>query len=169
MQLDTDKLMQKSFAAACSGLKKKFQQVVRSAGGVCGVPKFRSFEEFTNELRRVEGISSRPMGGKLAEKSSIGAWKRNGWQVIGWKDYLAEAAIRFQDALPGDAETKLNDNSYRRSLHIKGIRDIPRTYTRNKREVIPEPFGKYVQEHLEQWARGAYYKTLARMMQKAAR
>lgn len=35
------------------------------------------------------------MGGKLADKSSVGAWKKNGWQIIGWKDYLRDTAISF--------------------------------------------------------------------------
>lgn len=95
MKIDTEKLMEKSFANACSGLKKKFTSVVQHAGGECGVPKFKDFEEFTNELRQVQGISGRLMGGKLADKSSVGAWKKNGWQVIGWKDYLRDTAISF--------------------------------------------------------------------------
>lgn len=167
MSIDTDKLMQKSFGMACSALKKKFTDVMLKGGGVCGVPKFKDFEEFTKELRMVNGISNRPIGGKLANKSSIVAYKRNGWQIIGWHDNLMNAAKQFQDALGGDAESQLNDNSYRRYLHIKGIQDIPRTYVHNERKVIPEPFGQYVQDNLENWAKSIFYKQLARQMQKA--
>lgn len=135
---------------------------------MCGVPKFKDFEAFTNELRQVNGTSNRPMGGKLAEKSSVGAWKKNGWQVIGWKDFLAGYAVKFQDAIDDGASDALNDNSYRHFLHVKGIKDIPRTYVKNTRQVIPEPFGEYVKEHLEEWARGSFYKSLAKQMQKAA-
>ena len=95
MKIDTEKLMEKSFANACSGLKKKFTSVVQHAGGECGVPKFKDFEEFTKELRQIQGISDRLMGGRLAEKNNVGAWKQNGWQIIGWKDYLKDPAIRF--------------------------------------------------------------------------
>lgn len=168
MNVDTEKLMEKSFANACSGLKIKFLKVIQHAGGECGVPKFKDFEAFTNELRQVYGTSNRPMGGKLAEKSSIGAWKKNNWQIIGWKDFLKDAAIKFQDAIIGNAEKTLNDNQFRQYLHIKGIKEIPRVYTQNKREVIPEPFGEYVKEHLVKWAEGSFYKSLARMMQKTA-
>lgn len=56
MKLDTPKLMQKSFANACAGLKKKFASVMKNGGGVCGVPKFRDFETFTKQLREVQGI-----------------------------------------------------------------------------------------------------------------
>lgn len=164
MKIDTKKLMEKSFANACSSLKKKFTSVAQHAGGECGVPKFKDFEEFTNELRQVQGISNRPMGGKLAEKSSVGAWKKNGWQIIGWKDYLRDTAISFQDGLANDADTRLNDDSYRHYLHIRGIQDIPRTYASNQRQIIPEPFGAYVKEHLEEWAKGSFYKSLAKMM-----
>lgn len=93
--VDTSKLMQKSLANACSGLKAKFRKVVQHAGGESGVPKFKSFEEFTQQLRGLYGTASRPMGGKLASKESIGAWKQNGWQVIGWKSYLKSIAERF--------------------------------------------------------------------------
>ena len=168
MKVDTEKLMEKSFANACSGLKSKFVQVMQNGGGVCGVPKFKDFDSFTNELRQINGTSSRLMGGKLAEKSSIGAWKRNGWQIIGWKDFLAQYAVFFQDAFPNGADEKLNDNQWRSYLHAKGIKEIPRTYTQNQRKVIPEPFGEYVKQHLEEWAKGSYYKSLAKMMQKNA-
>lgn len=108
------------------------------------------------------------MGGVLAESGSIGAWKRNGWQYIGWKDYLAETARKFQEGLPGTAEQHLLDNAnYRHYLHRRGIKDIPRTYTRNPRQVLPEPFGSYVQVHLKEWAQGSYYKQLAKLMAKA--
>ena len=165
MKIDTKKLMEKSFANACSGLKKKFTSVVQHGGGECGVPKFKDFEEFTNELRQVQGISNRPIGGKLAEKSSVGAWKKNGWQIIGWKDYLRDTAISFQDGLANGADARLNDDSFRHYLHTKGIHNIPRTYSSNQRQVIPEPFGDYVKEHLEAWAKGSFYKSLAKMMQ----
>lgn len=79
MKVDTNSLMEKSFANACSGLKKKFISVIKNRGGVCGVPKFKDFEDFTKQLREVQGISSRPMGGILAENISVGAWKKNGW------------------------------------------------------------------------------------------
>lgn len=167
MKIDTDRLMKRSFGRACSALKKKFYQVVANAGGVCGVPKFKDFEEFTKELRTANGTFDRPMGGKLAKKSSIVAYKRNGWQIIGWHDNLMEAAMKFQDAVGGEAENQLNDNRFRHRIHMKGIKDIPRTYVHNKREVLPEPFGEYVEENLEKWASTIFYKELARMMVKA--
>lgn len=167
MKIDTEKLMKQSFANACSGLKTKFLKVVQNAGGICGVPKFKDFDEFTRQLRMIDGSSNKKMGGKLAEKNSIGAWKKNGWQIIGWKDFLATYAVYFQDAIPNKAEEQLNDNQWRHYLHIKGIIDIPRTYVQNQRQVIPEPFGEYVKQHLVEWARGSFYKSLAKQMQKA--
>ena len=130
------------------------------------MPKFKDFDAFTKALRDVDG-SNKPLGGKLADKSSVGAWKRNGWQVIGWKDYLSNYAVAFQDALPGKAEAMLNDSSWRRWLHMRGIKDIPRTYTKNLRRVIPEPFGSYVEANLKTWAMSTFYKSLAKLMQKA--
>lgn len=165
MQIDTPKLLEKSFAAACSGLKKKFVKIVQSGGGSSGVPKFKDFDAFTKALRNVDG-NNKPLGGKLADKSSVGAWKKNGWQVIGWKDYLSNYAVAFQDALPGKAEAMLNNSNWRRWLHKRGIKDIPRTYTKNIRRVIPEPFGSYVEANLKTWAMSTFYKSLAKLMSK---
>lgn len=162
---DEKRLWHTAYSAACSGLKQKFFSVVKHAGGVEGVPKFRDFDEFTKTLRAKTGRNS-PMGGILAQKSSVGAWKRNGWQIIGWKDYLAKVANRFQDGGDRADDGKMADNLRRRNWHRLGIRDIPRVYTHNPREILPEPFGEYVRKHLEEWAQGAYYKQLARLMVK---
>lgn len=165
-RIDTPRLMRRSFGRACSGLKKKFCQVMQNAGGVNGVPKFRDFEEFTRSLRASSGKSA-PMGGVLAEKAHIVAFKRNGWQVIGWPDDLAGWAVKFQDGGDAMAERQLEDPSWRAYIHRKGIHDIPRNYAHNPRRVLPEPFGDYVKQHLEEWAKGAFYKELARQFQKA--
>lgn len=133
---------------------------MKHAGGVVGVPKFKTFEEFTNKLRKVNNILLRPMGGVLANPKQIVAYKKNGYQIIGWGDHLKEAAIKFQDGIGND--NYFNDNATRHWLHKRGIHDIPRTYTHNPRRVIPEPFGSYVNEHLQEWTKGAYYKELAR-------
>lgn len=164
-KVDTKRLMTRSFGRACSGLKKKFTQVVTGAGGINGVPKFKDFEDFTKTLRNVRGTSSRPMGGKLAEKKSVVAFKRGGWQIIGWPDRLAEWAVKFQDAV---GNNDLNNNRFRHWLHSRGIHDIPRVYTRNPRRVIPEPFGKYVEQNLKDWAKSAFYKELARQFARSA-
>ena len=162
---DEKALWKSAYAAACSGLKKKFYSVVRNAGGVEGVPKFRDFEEFTNELRSIRGRTS-PMGGILAAKDSIGAWKRNGYQIIGWKDYLKEVAIRFQDGGSAADDKWFSDPVYRRAWHRQGIRDVPRSYAHNPRKVLPQPFGAYVERYLKDWAQSAYFKRLARLMAK---
>lgn len=168
-EIDTARLMKRSFGRAAFGLKKKFYDVIKSGGGVCGVPKFKDFDAFTQELRRVTGKSS-PMGGVLADKGNIVAFKRNGYQVIGWPDYLSDVATAFQDGRGGsDAERWFTDPQYRRLFHKDGVRVVPRAYTHNPRRVIPEPFGSYVQQHLEEWARGAFYKELARQMTKGAK
>lgn len=165
--IDTGKLMKRSFGRACSGLKKKLYQVMANAGGVNGVPKFHDFEEFTKELRAAGKRSGVPMGGVLAEKNHIVAFTRNGWQVIGWPDSLADWSVKFQEGGDKLAEAQLADPSWRRYVHRAGIRDIPRSYAHNPRRVLPEPFGEYVRENLEEWAKGAFYKELARQFQKA--
>ena len=169
MNIDTEQLMNKSFGRACFGLRQKFRQVMNSSGGVVGVPKFKSFEQFTNQLREINGRSNIKMGGRLADKKQIVSFKKNGYQIIGWGDHLQEAAIKFQDGAGGSsAERFLNDSGSRHWMHKRGIHDIPRSYQHNPRRVIPEPFGSYVEEHIEEWAKNAYYKELARQMKKVA-
>lgn len=170
MKVDTEKLMKRSFGRACSGLKKKFQQVMSEGGGVLGVPKFRTWEDFTRELRTVEGKAGNPLGGILADKKRIVAFKRNGWQIIGWPDGMAKIAVAWQEGRAADkiGETFLQEPRVRYALHRKGIRFIPYAYVHNPRRMIPEPFGSFVKAHLEEWARGAFYKELARQMQKGA-
>ena len=170
MKIDTPRLMDRSFGRAASGLKKQFQAVMREGGGVNGVPKFKTWEAFTVELRSKE--RARAMGGTLSDPRRIVAFKRGRWQVIGWPDDLAEWADNFQDGtgkLHGIdvGQNDLNNPSWRRRVHQLGIKYIPREYVHNPRRVIPEPFGAHVRANLREWARGAYYKELARQMQKA--
>lgn len=166
--VDEKRLWRKSYGRACKGLKDKFQKVVTRAGGVEGVPKFKDFEAFTKELRgKSRPPKTAPMGGRLADKKVIVAYKIGNKQIIGWPDGMAKAAVNFQDAVGGkSADFFLSDPKSRRRIHQLGIKDVPRTYAHNPRRIIPEPFGSYVQKHLEEWARGAFYKDLARQMAK---
>ena len=114
MRKDTKELWRLSYGRACAGLKKKFLEVMRQSGGVNGVPKFKDFEDFTKALRSAGGRTA-PMGGMLADKSVVVAFKRNGAQVIGWPDYLADTACAFQEGRGGaDAEKYFTDPEWRR-------------------------------------------------------
>lgn len=167
--LDTSRLMQRSFFWACKGLKDKLKQVMRSGGGVYGVPKFKDFEAFTKELRAASGKKTR-MGGVLAEKESFYGGRSGAWYYVGWKDYLAQAAKKFQDGLGGEiSERYFTDANYRAMWHRKGLKNVPRSYVHNPRRVLPEPFGSYVRAHLKEWAKGAFYKALAKQMQKGSK
>lgn len=168
-KVDVPRLMKRSFGRACSGLKKKFQQVIANVGGVEGVPKFKDFEEFTKTLRAVRGRSGVPMGGVLADPKRIVAFKQGGWQVIGWPDALAKWSLKFQDGEGGQYEESFfTDPSKRRDLHRLGLAVVPTAYVHNPRRVLPEPFGSYVKAHLNAWATGAFYKELAKQMQKGS-
>lgn len=164
--IDEKRLWRRSYGRACNGLKAKFKKIMSHGGGVEGVPKFKDFEAFTTELRTATNRTS-PMGGVLADKRNIVAYKRGDTQYIGWPDRLAEWAVNFQDAKGGAfAEAFLTDDASRHRLHKLGLQDIPRVYQHNPRRVIPEPFGTYVKKHLEEWAKGSFYKELARQMAK---
>lgn len=165
-RIDTPRLMKRSFGRACKGLRDKLYKVVANQGGVEGVPKFKDFEAFTKELRSKTGRSS-PMGGVLADKTKIVASKRNGWQIIGWPDSLAEWSVNFQDGVGSKNGDPFQNDADRHAWHRLGIKEIPRAYVHNPRRVLPEPFGSYVDKYLIQWAKGAFYKELARQMQKA--
>lgn len=164
MKADEKELWRLSYGRAVSGLKKKFVSTVAAGGGSNGVPKFRDFEDFTTEYRRVRGVSS-PMGGVLAEKRSVVAYKRGKAQVIGWHDALGEVARHFQDGFGGaDAEAMFTDARQRRYIHKRGVKDVPRSYVHNPRPVINPYFLQYVKAHLDEWARQAYFKGLAKLM-----
>lgn len=165
MGKDTKELWRLSYGRACGGLKKKFIAVMAKGGGVEGVPKFKDFEEFTKTLRSMAGKSS-PMGGILADRGSVVAFKRNGRQVIGWPDYMENAATNFQEGKGGpDAEKYFTDRDWRQEWHRQGVREIPRAYVHNERMVIEPYFVAYVRKYLDEWARGAYYTGLAKLMQ----
>lgn len=168
MRKDEKELWRLSYGRAVAGLKKKFIQVMTAGGGVNGVPKFRDFEDFTKELRRVRGRTA-PMGGILADRKEPGtfvAYKRNGAQVIGWGDHLESAAIAFQEGRGGPhAELYFTDPGYRRSLHRDGVKNIPRAYVHNPRIVIQPYFLDYQRAYLDEWAKSAYYTGLVKLMQ----
>lgn len=168
MQKDTKELWRLSYGRACAGLRKKFVQVMQSGGGVNGVPKFKDFEDFTKSLRAKRYDSSVPMGKILAanNKKVIVAYKRNGRQVIGWADHLADVACAFQEGRGGPkAEKWFTDPEWRRSWHRAGLKDIPRAYVHNERMVIEPYFVDYVKKNLDEWAKGAYYTGLVKLMQ----
>lgn len=167
MKVDEARLWRNSYGRACHGLKKKFADVMKNAGGVLGVPKFKDFEDFTKELRKNKVKKDRPIGGVLADKSKVVAFKRNGYQVIGWPDYLEDAAESFQEGRGGpDAERYFTDPHYRHFMHLRGVKDVPHSYVHNERMVIVPYFVEYVRKHLDEWAKGAFYKELARQMNK---
>ena len=165
MRKDEKELWRLAYGRACAGLKKKFVEVMRQSGGVNGVPKFKDFEDFTKALRSAGGRTA-PMGGMLADKSVVVAFKRNGAQVIGWPDYLADTACAFQEGRGGaDAEKYFTDPEWRRVWHVRGLKDIPRAYVHNERMVIEPHFVEYVRKNLDEWARGAFFTGLAKLMQ----
>ncbi|MBQ1344790.1 MAG: hypothetical protein IIY62_00365 [Kiritimatiellae bacterium] len=166
MEINEGRVWRKAYGSAIRALRSKLQKVITRAGGVEGVPKFKDFEDFTKHLRTATNRTS-PMGGVLAEKGRIVAYKQNGYQVIGWPDALASWAVKFQDGTGGSsADNFLADPKSRYRLHKLGIHDIPRVYEHNPRRVLPEPFGSYVRKNLDEWARNVFYKDLARQMAK---
>ncbi len=165
MNANEPRLWRLAYGRAVAGLKKKFFNVILHRGGECGVPKFKDFEAFTNELRASRGRTA-PMGGVLAERANVVAFKRNGAQVIGWPDNLEETAEKFQEGRGGYASEKyFTDPGYRQTWHWRGLTNIPPAYVHNERMVIEPYFVAYVRSHMDEWARGAYYKGLAKLMQ----
>lgn len=165
MRAKEKELWRLSYGRAISGIKSKLRKVMKSGGGVEGVPKFKDFEDFTKELRALRG-KSEPMGGVLAESRCITAWKCNGGQCIGWPDKMADVAHKFQEGRGGpSAEKWFTDSQWRQAWHRRGIKDIPRAYVHNERMVIEPYFVDYIKRYLDEWARGAYYKGLVKLMQ----
>lgn len=167
-KVDTDRLFRRSFGRACSALKRQLVQIMQQGGGLHGVPKFRDFEDFTKEVRKLRGIDGRPMGGVLADKARIVAFKRNGYQVVGWPDSMSRLVVAFQD---GQGVEKKDEAftfwpSTRYALHKRGIRDVPRYYVHNPRPIIEPYWHEHVRLNLDDWATKIYYKDLAKQMAK---
>ena len=164
--IDEKKLWTRSYIRAMKGLQGKFRSVIKNAGGVAGVPKFRDFEAFTLELRAVKNKSG-PMGGILTDPSLI--WydldKRNSKCTLGWKKQYAQTAVAFQDGTAPESSTRyFTDPEFRHFWHKDGVKEIPHQYVHNPRRVLPEPFGTFVDAHLKSWAEHNFYKELARQM-----
>ena len=62
--IDEKKLWQRSYGRALGAIKSKFAKVISRGGGTDGVPKFKSFEKFTKQLRAATNKST-PIGGVL--------------------------------------------------------------------------------------------------------
>lgn len=167
--VDTGKLFKRSLGRACSGLKKQLAQIMQQGGGVNGVPRFKDYEAFTAEYRReTDRDPSGPIGGVLADKRRIVAFKRNGYQVIGWPDAIARLAVSFQDGKGGaEAQAWLENPRVRRWVHKAGVASVPRQYEHNPRAVIEPYFHEHVKVNLDDWATKIFYKDLARQMQKS--
>lgn len=165
--INEDREWYKAFGRACSGLKRQLAAVMNKGGGVNGVPKFRDYEDFTRELRALRGVAGK-MGGVLAERGNIVAFKRNGAQIIGWPDGMERVVEAFQDGAGGDiAEAQLADEYWRKRLHQHGIRIIPRSYAHNPRPVLEPYFHDHVKLNLNDWAEKIYFKQQASRMMKS--
>lgn len=169
MKIDTSAVFKRSFGRACSGLKKQLQVVMREGGGANGVPKFKDWTDFTRQMReRQTWRQHKSMGGVLADPRRIVAFRRNGYQVVGWPDALAAFAIKFQDGYDATSERQLSDSSWRHWVHAKmRVDDVPNVYAVRRREVIEPHFREHVAENLDKWANAIYFKDLARAMRKA--
>lgn len=171
MAIDAPKLLNQSYGRAVRGLRLKFEKTVVAGGGVNGVPKWKDYEDFTRQFYTARNKPLR-MGGILAERSNIVGYKINGWQAIGWKDSAAGGgdlkgwAERFQDGGDSDADVRIAGETFQSWCRDLGIAP-PTAYAHNVRPLLPEPFGAYVKENLDNWAHSAYYRELAKQMQKA--
>lgn len=171
MKIDTPRLTARSFGRACSGLKKQLVQVMERGGGIHGVPAFKDYEPFTKELRRnANQDPTGPIGGILAEKYRIVAFKRNGAQIVGWPDKMENLSEAFQEGRGGSrAEAYFEDKDLRRIMHRRAASaEVPRSYVHNPRQVLEPHFREHVAANLIKWAKGAYYKELGRLMLKGA-
>lgn len=119
--------MRAAFGAAATRARRRFQKLMRAGGGVYGVSQLAPHHSISTYLR-----PGQQMGGVLADPARIVMFKRSpDEQVIGWPDALAKWAVRFQEA-----NTHAMTNGERRYLHMRGVRDIPGTYSRPERDVI---------------------------------
>ena len=121
------KTMRAAFGVAATRAQSRFRKVMRSAGGMYGVPQMAPHHEISTTLR-----PGQRMGGVLAEKERIVKYKIDAdTQYIGWPDALAKWASRFQESA-----TSTFTPGTRRWMHTRGVRVVPQVYQRPERDVV---------------------------------
>ena len=176
LSADLPKLRARSLKTIAGNILKTMRKTMRVRGGLNGVPAFQDFEDFTKELRAIEGRSSRPMGGVLAENKMVRYEALTPFSSprpsirIGWQDFLSDVAVKFQLGAGGqDAEARFTDKGWRAAYHRKGIADVPRAYVHNPRPFMDEFDRGYVKPNLQKWVDGYVRRTLANQIAREMR
>jgi len=127
LERDFPRTMRSAFGAAAKRARSRFVKVMRSAGGVYGVPNMAPHHEISDTLR-----PGQKMGGVLADKARIVMYKIDpDTQYVGWPDALAKWAVKFQTA-----EVNAFTPGTRKLMHRRGVRVVPTTYQRPERDVV---------------------------------
>lgn len=144
---------------AMASVRGKMRKVMRSGGGVEGVPKFAERDPDTEELAEFFDRDSRKTGGELAKTHAIQIYRNGKGNVeVGFLSALAAYARSFQteDNHPlSEAEKRL--------FRVAGVDS--ELYTRPARPVI-EPFSKAIRGEIVRMSLGAVEKILKKNASK---
>lgn len=155
---DTPITYRKAISAAVSHAKNSLRKVMNNGGGIggtAGVPVAAEWHPITRQIQY-----NRKPGGRLAEKRSIVAFKRDGGWIIGWPDGMAGAALQYQSA--ANYRFEKSQLKYFERRHVK---DVPAWYSRPARPII-EPFANYLDEWFPNEIRSQYDRIAARRIKK---
>jgi hypothetical protein len=116
-------------------MRGKLRKVMRSGGGVEGVPRFGSLDPITLKARRAFGSRIRKIGGELAKSSAIQMYRNSKSEfVVGFVSALEPYARMIQTA-----ESRTMTRNEKLRFRRAGI--VPSNYNRPAREIIA-PFSK---------------------------
>ena len=134
MQKETPKAYERAVVLALRSARSQLSKTIRKGGGTNGVPSFIKKDEMTVELH---GRGS--WFGSLNSTKLLRAWRSGDIQHLGWIDDVQSFVGDLQEPA-----SFMFDKGTRRSLHKKGIRDVPAYYSRPARYVI-DPYRDYLE------------------------
>ena len=158
--------MYAAFGRVGSTLRARMRKVMKTGGGIFGVPQFAPHDDLTEALYGYSIKRDPIIGGMLARASSIQMYRSGDTLVIGWLSALEGWTQAFQEY-----ELREMSNAEKHSFHQilgrRGIRDVPQTYKREARPML-QPFADWHQDEIPRWLQGAIINIMQKKLNKQA-
>lgn len=159
LEHDTPITFKSAHAAAATRVQNRLRKVMRSAGGVYGVPSFAPLSEMSRRIR-----PNQKAGGILSDRGMIHKWRQGDGQVVGWVDRVTAWASNYQGAARYAFEGHKKAALHRIYRSLDGYH-IPEFYDRPARMVI-DPFSAHLAAEFPQLVLEAFDKAAARALGK---
>lgn len=159
LERETPITFKTAHAAAATRVQNRLRKVMRSAGGMYGVPSFAPLSEMSKRMR-----PNQKPGGILADKGMIHKWRQGDGQVVGWVDRVTEWASNYQGAARYAFQQYQKASLHRTYRQLDGYH-IPDFYDRPARMVI-DPFSAHLAVEFPKLVLDAFDKAAGRAMRK---